>query len=153
MVQTSSSVPRVTFPVWLEIAFLELGVREDTRPGKSNPRIEEFHAATAGGRANQSVPWCSSWMCWVMERAGFSSTKSKAAASWSTWGDSCGLLLGSVVIFGKSDPDAAGTGHVAILLGTLRDECFVIGANQRNAVSIATKKLSTVVATRWPRSV
>jgi uncharacterized protein (TIGR02594 family) len=145
-----SSEPELSVPRWVAVALREIGVVEDVRPGKSHPRIEAYHAVTRGGASPDDVPWCSSLVCWTMEQAGIPSTRSKAAASWATWGEAVMPRLGAVVLFGKSDPDAKGTGHVGIALGVSGGEVYVLGGNQKNRVSVATRKVRDAVAWRWP---
>ena len=148
------SVPRpVVVPRWLPIALGELGVVEDTRPGRSERRIEQYHAATRGGAELDDVPWCASFVGWVLESAGVPSTKRKSAASYATWGTAVGWdAFGGVVVFGKSDPDAGGTGHVGFLLGVSGSRCFVLGGNQSNAVTIAVRE-QRGAAVRWPHAI
>jgi len=136
-------------PVWVDVARRELHVRE--RKGKaSNPRISEYHAATRGGEAPDDVPWCSSFVCWCFEQVGIRSTRSKAASSWLTWGQECGLEPGAVVVFGKHDPDAKGTGHVAFLMGVDGDKVLVLGGNQGDRVCMAWRPRASIVALRAP---
>lgn len=143
-----SAVPPV--PAWVALGLAEIGVVEDTRPARSHQRIEQYHAVTRGGRADDAVPWCSSFVAFVFEQAGIVSTRSKMAASWSTWGEAVAPRLGAVAVFGKTDLDAGGTGHVGIALGVSSGEVYVLGGNQRNRVSVATRRVRDVVAWRWP---
>lgn len=136
-------------PIWLEIARKDIGLREVPGP-MSNPRIEAMHGYTKAGPAKDDVAWCSSALCSWFEKAGIRSTRSKAAASWATWGQWSPLQPGAVVLFGKSDPDAKGTGHVALCVGVEGDQVLVLGGNQNNGVNIAKRPLSRVVAVRWP---
>jgi surface antigen len=53
-------------------------------------------------------------------------------------------------VFGKADPDAAGTGHVAFCVGIDGDSVLVLGGNQRDAVTIASRPKSRIVSVRWP---
>lgn len=148
------SVPRpVVVPRWIPIALGELGVVEDTRPGRSERRIEQYHAATRGGAELDDVPWCASFVAWVLEAAGVPSTKRKSAASYAGWGTSAGWdAFGAVVVFPRTDVDAGGTGHVGFLLGTSASKCFVLGGNQQNAVTIAVRERRGAVV-RWPHAV
>jgi uncharacterized protein (TIGR02594 family) len=144
-------MPRVLIepvPLYIAAALGEIGVIEDTRPYKSAKRIEEYHAATTGGAMPDDVPWCSSFLCWCMERAGIRSTRSKAAASWLRWGAACAPRPWAVCVFGKLHEDARGTGHVALSLGLTSKYVYVIGGNQQNAVTIAQRATSEVLAWR-----
>lgn len=144
----------VVVPNWVRVAFGEVGVVEYTQPGKSNHRIERYHEITRAGVADDQVPWCSSFVSFCLEMAGVVSTKSKAAISYGGWGDVCGIdKFGCVILFGKSDPDAKGTGHVGFCIGVSGPDVFVLGGNQGNRVSIATRKRKDVIACRWPHAV
>lgn len=150
-VRPRQPVPPV--PTWVAFALAEIGIVEDARAGKSNRRIEQYHAATRGGTTLDDVPWCSSFCCWVFEQAGIGSPRSKAAASWEHWGYAVAPRLGAVVLFGKHDPDAKGTGHVGIALGVSANEVYVLGGNQQNRVSVAARDKRKVLAWRWPSAV
>lgn len=143
------SQPGIIVPRWVSIALGEIGIVEDVRPGKSHPRIEEYHTYTRGGIALDDVPWCSSFCCFCMENSGITSTKSKTAATWATWGYACLPRAFAVVVFPKTDKDAGGSGHVAIALGVSGREVYVVGGNQANKVSIAVREKKHAVW-RWP---
>lgn len=146
--------PAVYVPDWICIAFGELGVCEDPRPGKSNKRIELYHSLTRGGIALDDVAWCASGVGWCLEMAGVPSTKSKAAISYGSWGDVCSVgRFGAITGFGKSDPDAKGTGHVGFDLGVSGPDIWILGANQGNRWSIAQRKVKDVIFSRWPHAV
>lgn len=136
-------------PPWLQIARREIGVKE--RWGVAdNSRILQYHAATRTHATRDSVPWCASYVCWCLEGAGITSTRSAAAASYRTWGQQCELKDGAIVVFGKADPDAAGTGHVAFCVGVEGDDVLVLGGNQNNAVNVAKRPRDRIVTVRWP---
>jgi len=143
----------VVVPRWIAIALGEIGVRENPARGVSNPRIEQYHAVTSAGEALDDVPWCSSFVCWCMEMAGVASTRSKAAASWSQWGVDCTRGFGCIIVFGKHDKDARGTGHVGFCLGTTGHEVFVLGGNQKQRVGIDVRDARKIVTWRWPEAV
>lgn len=150
--QPSQPITVLEVPLWVRVALAEIGVVEDTRPGKSLARIEDYHAVTYAGRAPDDVSWCSSYLCYAFETAGIKSTKSKTAASWATWGVAVTPRQFAVCVFGKKDKDAGGSGHVGICLGISGTELYLLGGNQTNKVSIATRKTADVVAWRWPYS-
>lgn len=135
--------------VWIDVARKEIGTRE-VAGERDNPRIVQYHAVTRAGSAPDEVPWCSSFVCWCFEQVGIRSTRSKSASSWRTWGQPCGFEPGAVVVFGKNDPDAKGTGHVAFLMGIDGDDVLVLGGNQGNRVCMAWRKKDAVVACRAP---
>ena len=137
-------------PDHVAIALSQVGVVEI--PGaKSHPAIESYHAVTAAGAAPDSVPWCSSFMCWVMEQAGFRHTRSKRAASWRDWGVSCPpTRLGALLFFGAKDPAAGGSGHVGLSLGVTGSDVFLLGGNQRDRVDIGVRKVRDIFESRWP---
>jgi uncharacterized protein (TIGR02594 family) len=136
-------------PKWLRLARAELGVRE--LPGKRHhPRILWYHQHTRLKATADEVPWCAAFVCAMLEEAGVRSTRSAAAASFVDYGEACELKDGAIVVLGKTDPDAGGTGHVAFCVG-IEGECvLLLGGNQGNAVSIAKRTRSRVVAVRWP---
>lgn len=150
----ASGTRPVFIPRWMAVFFGELGVLEDTRPGKSNPRIEQYHGVTRGGPAFDDVAWCSSALCWGFEACGIASPRTKRAADWAPWGQAVeGWPFGCVLVFGKSDPDAKGSGHVALCCGVSAKDVFVFGGNQDNRWSFARRAQSGVLARRWPLSV
>ena len=152
----------IVVPPHLQVALGEIGVIEDIRPGRSNPRIEQYHALTAAGAAVDDVSWCASYVGWCLEMAGIKSTRSKSAASYATWGEPCldtvlrdgswvydpSTMFGAVALMAKFDKDAGGTGHVGFLMGVSGTDIFLCGGNQDNRVSIAVRKKANVVALR-----
>lgn len=132
-------------PPWLLWALRELaaGVREI--PGsRHNPRILYYHSFTRLQAQADEVPWCSAFLCAAFENVGVASTRSASAASWQAWGRPCVPQDGAVLFFPKSDPDAGGSGHVALFY---RGQA--LGGNQSNRVSLATKDMARKVC-RWP---
>ncbi len=117
----------VDVPMYMRVALAWIGMLEDTRAGKSNPQIEAMHGFTRGGFAPDDVAWCASFVCACLEIGGVQSTKSKAAASYLTWGRDAGdPVFGSIAVFGKADPDAAGSGHVGFVVGVRGDVLYVL---------------------------
>jgi uncharacterized protein (TIGR02594 family) len=137
-------------PPWLQVAHREIGVKE--RPGfNNNPRILQYHATTRLHGTTDEIPWCASFVGFCLEQVGLTSTRSAAAASYRTYGQRCEPKPGAIVVFGKADRDAAGTGHVAFYVGDDGpDHILVLGGNQKNQVSIAKRLRSAIVSVRWP---
>lgn len=144
-------VPAV--PRWVAIGLGEIGVVEDKRAGKTHSRIPQYHAATTGGTALDDIAWCSSFLCFVMEQAGIRSTRNKTAISWARWGERTLPRLGAVGVFPPTDPDAGGTGHVGIALGVSGSVVYLLGGNQQDRVSIASRQVAKAIDWRWPAAV
>jgi len=68
---------------WIKIARAELGVLE-IKGIKHNPRIIEYHSTTGKFKYDET-PWCSSFVNWVMTKAGLKGINSARSASWKDW--------------------------------------------------------------------
>lgn len=151
----NEQTPVIEEPLWYKLAKAEIGVKE-IRGSRDNPRIVEYHSVTRAGPAPDEIPWCASFVCWCLHMAARSSTRSKAARSFLSWGS---VLLqpkpGCIVVLnrgsGSSDPTVtSGPGHVGFYAGPGRPgTILVLGGNQRNAVSIREYPQSDVLAYRW----
>lgn len=140
--------------VWMARARREIGIKE--RVGhKHNPRILEYHSATRLHADEDEVPWCSSFVCWVMEGSDIASTRSAAARSWLAWGtDLAEPRYGCIVVLERkmmANPNAA---HVGFYVGPgdTDGSIQVLGGNQANQVCIRLYERSKVLAYRWPES-
>jgi peptidoglycan hydrolase-like protein with peptidoglycan-binding domain len=71
---------------WYDIALAEMGVKEILGADKNSRRIIEYHSTTTLGAKTDEVPWCSSFVNWVIKQSGFQGTNNALAKSWSTWG-------------------------------------------------------------------
>ena len=117
---------------WLRVARSQMGVSEV--PGSGNSKqVLEYHATTTLKATQDSVPWCSSFVNWCMEQAGYRGTKSAAAASWLSYGSECGEFKphGSIVILKRK-----GGNHVGFLVGSDQFNVYLLGGNQADAVNI-----------------
>jgi lysozyme len=119
----------------------EIGVKEAAGK-KDNPRIVEYQAhSTVSNKKGwaDSVPWCSTFICWVVEKVGMISTNSAAARSWEKWGVSVksNPLPGDIVVFWR-ETLASGKGHVTIFLEKKGDLLYCLGGNQADSVNIST---------------
>lgn len=135
---------------WLAVAQREesQGVVEISG-AKHNPRIVEYHSVTTLKASTDEVPWCSSFACWTMERAGYRSTRSAAARSWMRWGSPCAPKLGAVAVFQRgANPNS---GHVAYYIAGDGDRILVLGGNQSNQVRRSWYPAKSLLGYRWPR--
>jgi uncharacterized protein (TIGR02594 family) len=136
-------------PPWLLWGLGELGVLE-ADGDKDNPRIVWYHSFTSAGKAPDGVPWCSSYVNAGMQECGYPGTRSKAASSWLAYGVPYKLCLGGILVFGKSDPDAKGTGHVGWCAGWSNEWVLCLGGNQAQRVSVVRRPIRTVLDVRMP---
>jgi uncharacterized protein (TIGR02594 family) len=130
-------------PAWLRFARAELGQAEV--PGeRSNQRIEQYHATTESGPAPDSVPWCSSFVNFCIQRAGLKGTGGKLARSWVNWGaEAPDFVSGCVVVLERPD-------HVAFYVGKDNERIRLLGGNQGDRVSVASFAADRVIAKRLP---
>ena len=144
------SVPVV--PPWLAVALGEIGTLE--APGDAdNPRVVEYHSATAAGAAPDGVAWCSSFMNWCMLQCGIIGTRNKSARSWLKWSGGEVLKeprLGCIMVCWREDPHAA-TGHVGLYLGHNKRGYYILGGNQSNEVNVRLEPTRRVLGFVWPK--
>lgn len=139
---------------WMVIAqaFERMGVIE--QPGaKHHPLILWFHSQTSLKATSDEVPWCSAFVCAVMEMAGYKSPRSAAARDWLKWGGLCldKPAFGAIVVFDRSDPSNKNAAHVGFYWGKSGDgRIDVLGGNQRNRVCVAPYLETDVLGYRWP---
>jgi uncharacterized protein (TIGR02594 family) len=138
-------------PTWLATARQEIGVREKIGRG-SNPRITDYFQATGYEHRlkDDSVPWCSAFMNWVMKEAGYNGTLSLAARSWMAWGRPIKPRIGAVLVFKRGKEPWQG--HVGLHAGEEGDFYLVLGGNQGDAVSIERYAKHRLLGARWPTS-
>lgn len=118
----------------LDIALGELGVYE-VQGKNNNERILEYHSVTTLNATNDETPWCSSFVNWVVQQAGFKPTKSAMAASWKHWGKRLSKpKRGCIIGYVNTD----GTGHVGFLFDQNATNYKIIGGNQKDSVTISS---------------
>lgn len=131
---------------WFENAHNELnrGVEE----GHDTRRIEQYHETTTGDPASDSVPWCSSFVNFCLERAGFQGTRSRLARSWLTWGVDAGdFVPGCIIVLKRGNPPK---GHVGFYAGRESGRIRLLGGNQGDKVCIASFDIDRVIGRRLP---
>ena len=162
--QKMATVPRpVIIPSagapWMAIAQTELGIHEDSLPGHHNQRILEYHKTTTLKATEDEVPWCSSFVNWVMTKAGYRGTNNALAKSWLDWGVSLTAPReGAItVIKRKAATSDAATGsatgfHVAFYVSSTDAHVRLLGGNQGDAVRYSNFSLNSyaVRGYRWP---
>ncbi len=125
----------------LKVAIEELGQKE-IQGEKSNKQVVKYHAYAredndlSKGLADD-VPWCSSFVCYVLENSGLGSTNSMAARSYLDWGKSTmgKALPGDIVVFWRGSKDGW-QGHVGFYVDETDSFIYVLGGNQNDSVNI-----------------
>lgn len=130
---------------WYKVARKEVGVKE-LIGNADNPRIVEYHATTTLRATDDEIPWCSSFINWCMQQAGYTGSRSAAARSWMTWGRAIAKPVhGCVVVLTRQ-----GGGHVGLY--EREDDVYVwlLGGNQDDAVNVRAYHKSRVLGYRLP---
>ena len=145
--ESSPIVETEEFP-WMSIAMSETGQKEVPGDG-NNPRIVEYLKSTdldAVSAAKDSTFWCSAFVNWCVEKAGFAGSNSAWARSWLNWGRSVSKpRRGCIAIFRR------GTGgHVAFYVDAVGADYRVLGGNQSDAVCIAKYPKARLIGFRVP---
>lgn len=134
----------------LEKAAKEIGVVE--WKNGSNPKVEKYHAhATKENKqgAKDDVPWCASFIAYVLETVGMGSTNSKAARSYLMWGVSTkkNPWPGDIVVFWRGSLNGW-RGHAGFLVKAEGNYLWVLGGNQNNEVNITKYSRSKLLDIR-----
>jgi uncharacterized protein (TIGR02594 family) len=124
----------------IDVARAELAMNISEFPGPANnPRIVLYHSTTSGGGAPDQTAWCSSFVNYCVEQAGYAGTDSKWARSWhdAGWGQevTAAPAVGDVVVWRRVGNGDDG-GHVGFFIGRDATGISVLGGNQSNKVCI-----------------
>ena len=133
------------FP-WMKIAEAEEGQSEIVG-SEDNPRIVEYHQATTLKAKDDETAWCASFVCWVLQKAGYKSTRSAWARDYLDYGKYVKTpSYGCICVFKRNET----SGHVGFYVGEDKDNILVLGGNQLNAVRTKWYKKSDLLGYRWP---
>lgn len=137
----------------LKVAIEELGVKE-IQGEKSNKQVVKYHAyAREDNDLNKgladSVPWCSSFVCYVLENSGLGSTNSMSARSYLDWGKSSmgKALPGDIAVFWRGSRNGW-QGHVGFYVDETESFVYVLGGNQNDSVNITRYSKSKLLDIR-----
>jgi len=119
---------------YLKYAYEELGTKE-IHGSKHNPRILQYHSVS-GGFSTDEVPWCASFINFIMLKAGYKTPRYPARAkSWLNFGKSSGIpIKGSIAIKTRK-----GGGHTTFVIGQddTKQYLYCLGGNQHDEVNIS----------------
>lgn len=135
---------------WLAIARKYLGTRE-VKGKAHNSNILRWLAAIKAAWRNDEEPWCSTFVCGVLEEAGIVSARTAWARGNLKWGQKLSEpVLGCIVVFERGPK----SGHVGFLVGIDKaGNLMILGGNQGDMVSIKPFSKSRVLGYRWPVNV
>ncbi len=145
---TLQKMPEVDDVPWKKIAEGEIGISEKN-PGH-NARIVEYHQATSLKAKDDETAWCASFACWVLEKAGYKSTKSAWAREFLNYGTKLSAPKPwCIMVFERGSK--GGTSHVTFWTGKenpLGYEC--LGGNQGDSVNRSYYSKKDFLGARWP---
>lgn len=123
----------------LRTAQSQLGVTE-IAGARANPKILEYFRSTsyhAKDDSGEGGAWCSAFVNWSVEKAGFKGTGSAGAASWLKWGMPIDKPVpGCVVVKHRTRANGSKSYHVGFCQSVQGNTLFMLGGNQSNKVSV-----------------
>lgn len=135
------------FP-WMPIAIREIGVHEYTGAA-DNPRVVEYLQSTTLGepyRSNDETYWCSAFVNWCVEKAGYAGTDSAWARTWANWNKTIDTpRRGCIAVFTRGSG-----GHVGFYVGETDTEVEVLGGNQNDSVCTSKYPKSRLISYQVP---
>ena len=145
--QTRTAVERLCVPNWVKTALKEIGTKEIH--GKDhNERVLEYHSVS-GGFSTDEVPWCASFVNWVMLQHDYEVQMRypARAKSWLNFGKSSTVpIVGSIAVKSRQ-----GGGHVCFVIGkNMEGELWCLGGNQGDEVNIKLYKKEVFIDFRIP---
>lgn len=134
---------------FLSLAKSQIGVAE-FKDG-SNPVIEMYHkfASINNDEAmGDEIPWCSAFVCYIVESCGVKSTNNRAARSWLKWGSNTDSPLpGDIVVISRDGSPTSG--HVGFFFGyNTSGNILILGGNQNDSVNITAFKKERLLGFR-----
>lgn len=145
--ETAKAIDNMCVPNWIKTAMKEIGVQEIL--GKANSeRVLDYHEIS-GGYSEDSVPWCGSFVNWVMAMNNIDTVKIPARAkSWLNFGvSSIAPVVGSIAVKSRS-----GGGHVCFVIGESNSgDLYCLGGNQNDEVNIRVYKKEVFLDFRVPQ--
>lgn len=133
---------------WLKIAYGELDTAELSDPGE-NYRITQYlktceESLAAINENSDETAWCSAFMNWCVEHAGYAGTNSAWALNWQHWGQEADARRGVIAVFKRFvtiNGQRHTFGHVGFYLGADPDRdghVLILGGNQSNRVKVSS---------------
>ena len=134
-------------PRWYEIAKGEEGIKEF--PGDAdNPQVVKYlkscSTLSQSFQRNDETAWCSAFVNWCVEQAGFEGTESAAARSWMHWGKPAAApKKGCIVVLSRGSNPAFG--HVGFFVAQTSTTVQLLGGNQHDSVNVTSFPITRVL--------
>lgn len=145
--KTKAAIEDLDIPLYLKIAMGEVGTKE-IKGSAHNKRVLEYHSVS-GGFGEDEVPWCASFVNWVMLRSGETKTVSYPARA-KSWGD-YGIGIHSPRVGAIAVKTRIGGGHVGFVVAVRGNSLYLLGGNQSDEVNIRRYRVQDFVTFRVPR--
>ena len=152
--------PRPTDPLWMEMAWKDLGVTQVPGKKRSNPRIDEMfrHSKKKEWRAfRDDKNWCAAAMNLWMAEAGIRHPGRPDARSYLQFGTPIPLESriprGAILVFWRDRPKSW-KGHVGMCVADKEPEglrIHTLGGNQATRVCVVPMMRHTLLGARWPK--
>jgi len=135
-------------PKWYAIARGQQGIKEFTGP-RDNPEVvkylESCSTLSRSLQRDDETAWCSAFVNWCVEQAGFEGTESASARSWMHWGHSIAApTLGCIVVLNRGSNPAFG--HVGFFVKAAGGLVYLLGGNQSDTVNVTAFSQSRVLS-------
>lgn len=120
----------------LKVALREYGTKELTGP-EHNPEVLKYFAECGFDTVkDDETSWCSAFICWCVQKAGFESSHSMVARSWLEWGVTVTEpVLSDITVLWRNEPHGW-QGHVGLFIKRKGNQLWLLGGNQGNKVCI-----------------
>lgn len=145
--KTRVAIDRIDIPEYLKIAMGEIGTKE-IKGRKHNQRVLEYHSVS-GGFSEDEVPWCASFVNWVMLQSGVQKTVSYPARA-KSWGD-FGVAIQFPRVGAIAVKTRIGGGHVGFVVAVRGNSLYLLGGNQSDEVNIRRYSVQDFITFRVPR--
>lgn len=144
--QTIRAIDALTIPPYLKIALKEVGTKEIVGK-KHSSKVLAYHSVS-GGFTTDEVPWCGSYVNWVMLHEDDKTVSYPARAkSWLSYGQTSVIpITGSIAVKSRR-----GGGHVCFVIGKNKNgDLYCLGGNQNDEVNIRLYPKSVFMDFRVP---
>jgi len=114
-----------------------------------NPEVMKYFKETGHSWVkDDETAWCAAFINWCLIKSGFNQTGSLAARSFLTYGN--GVLkpaLGDIVVLWRISPTSP-YGHVGLYITEDKENVYILGGNQTNAVNCRAFPKTQVITYR-----